>query len=100
MIVASFDVVPAPKSKRTRNGVRKFLPVMVTTSPPCGRPKFGVIPLMDGVVSGGGGLTGTAEKVTVAVFLTFATIAETVAVPTVPDVRVTVATPLVVVRMT
>ena len=38
-------------------------------------------------------------KVTVAVFLTFATIADTVAVPAVAEVSVTVATPLVAVRI-
>src|ERR1051326_6908441 len=99
MIVASFGVLPAPKSKKTWSGVWKFFPVMVTTSPPWGRPKFGEMPVIDGVVSGGCGVTGIAENVTVAVFLTFATIADTVAGPTTAGASVGVAPPFVVVRM-
>ena len=99
MMVASFGIVPAPKSKSTRSGVRKFLPLMVTTSPPCGRPVVGLIDVMAGVESGGCGCVGSALKVTVVVFFTFETVAETVAGPTVAEVSVTVAMPLVVVRM-
>ena len=50
--------VPLPRSKRTRIGPLKFVPVIVSVSPPCGLPVFGVMLVIVGVVDGGGGVTG------------------------------------------
>src|SRR5947209_6500713 len=77
--VASFGVVPPPKSNRTRTGVLKFVPVMVTVSPPAGEPVAGVMPVT--VVTGGGGqfgghgTGGATLKVTLVVLETLLTTA-------------------------
>src|SRR5881394_87826 len=96
---ASTGVVPAPKSKSTFTGATKFVPVIVTSSPPCGRPNCGVNPVIVGAVFGGGGVTGLSWKVMFVVFVTLFTVAVTIAVPAVDDVNGTVATPFVVVRI-
>src|SRR2546421_6450195 len=86
-------------SKRTRTGVRKFVPVIVTVVPPAGGPVDGTTLVIVGVVDGGCGVTGTVENVTSTEAETFATVALTCAVPAPADVSVAVATPLVVMRM-
>ena len=95
---ASFTV-PLPRSKRTRIGPLKFVPVIVMTSPPSGLPVVGVMLVTVGVVDGGGCVTGCVENVTVVLFETLFTVAVIVAVPAVAEVSVAVATPLVVVLM-
>src|SRR6266545_4467728 len=96
--------VPVPTSNSTRTGVKKFVPVMRMISPPCGRPMFGVIEEIvgtgSGVQRGSGGTHGTTGRnVTSRVRTTLLTVAVMCEVPAVEEVRLTVATPFVVVRM-
>src|SRR6266508_5599143 len=95
---ASFTV-PLPKSKSTRTGPMKFVPLIVMTSPPSGLPVVGVMFVIVGFVDGGGGITGCEENVTVMLFETLFTTAVIVAVPAAAEVSVAVATPLFVVRI-
>jgi hypothetical protein len=99
---ASFGVVPAPKSKKTRTGVTKFVPLIVTVSPPPGEPNAGVtaVTVGGGTVGQSGGHCGGAGllNVTEIVFETLFTTACTVALPADELVSVIVATPFVVVR--
>src|SRR5437867_11063817 len=62
---ASFGVAPMPGSNNTRTGEMKFVPVMMTCSPPCGRPVEGETAVIVGVVEGGCGITGCVLNVTV-----------------------------------
>src|ERR1051325_1128826 len=96
---ASFVGWPLPGSTMTRTGVRKFVPLIVMTVPPCGRPVAGVIVVMVGFVDGGMTFGGCAENVIDADFCTSLTVAVTVPVPALEPVSVTVAMPFVVVRM-
>src|SRR5690349_2738223 len=69
-------------------------------SPPDGRPMAGVTPVMLGTVLTGGGVVGRTWKVTVTVLVMLFTVALMVTGPATVEVRVTEATPLVVVLMT
>ena len=73
----------------------KFVPVIVTMSPPSGFPLAGVTAVMVGAVEVGGGVTDAVPKATVIDFVALLTTAVTVNVPAVADVRVAVATPFV-----
>src|ERR1043166_8702638 len=92
-------IVPLPRSKSTRTGPLKLVPVIVRVVPPAGGPVFGTMFVIVGAVDGGGGVTGCVEKVTWICFDVLLTVAVMVAVPAVGDVSVAVATPFVVVRM-
>src|SRR5438105_6959485 len=105
---ASLAGCPLPGSKSTRTGWRKFVPVITTCWPPAGIPVAGVVQVVPvttqtevivGVVFGGGVVVGTVVKVTDVVLETLFTVAVIVAVPTLDEVSVAVATPPVVVRM-
>src|SRR5215212_6878596 len=103
-VITACTGTPVPVSNSTRSGPMKFVPLMRMMSPPCGLPTGGTTELMVGVRStgqrgSGGTHGGVVRNVTSMLRLTLLTVAKTRASPGVDALRLTVATPLVVVRM-
>jgi hypothetical protein len=89
--------MPPPKSKTTRTGPRRFVPRIVTCSPPVGRPTSGETDVMVGAVLGGVGPVVGARNVIVVDCEVLPTNAVTVYVPATVEVTVTEVVPPVVV---